>query len=143
MHDDNNPFEQQRAAIIEAHILCGYPRERAELIADLSIRTAETAFMVVEMGAGVGGNIGMSLSIATTAMQLIANHARSFVKIMKEDPKAHVVSALEQAYQDALGLGNKGDAELLEQYLTKARSPDFDITLNRIVLDTEDAPKKH
>jgi hypothetical protein len=143
MSDDNNPFESQRAGIIEAHILSGYPKDKAEFIADLSVKTAEAAFMVVEMGAEVGGSIGMSLSIATTTMQLIADHARGFVEAMKEDPKAHVLSALEQAYQNALGLGDRGDVELLEQYLTKARSPDFDITLNRIVLDTEDAPTKH
>jgi len=143
MHDDNNPFEQQRAAIIEAHILCGYPSEKAELIADLSIRTAAAAFQIVEMGCEAGGTISLSLSIATTTMQMIADHAAGFVEAMKADPKGHVITALEYARKDAVEHGNTEDADYLEQCLTKALSPDFDVTMTQTFTGPEDAPTKH
>lgn len=143
MPDDNNPFEQQRAAIIKAHILCGYPSEKAELIADLSIRTAAAAFDIVEMGCEAAGSISLTLSVATTTMQMIADHAADFVEAMKADPKRHVLAALMYAHKDAVERGNAEDAEYWEQCLTKARSPDFDVTMTQAFTGPEDASTKH
>ncbi len=138
-----NPFEYQRSNIIEAHILTGYTLDMAETIADLSIKAAGAAFEAVEAGSEAGGTISMSLCVATTAMQMIADYSQTFVTSMTTDPRSHVISALSYAYRIALENGDIKDAAYLKACIDKAGDSSFDLSINPVSLETPDAPTKH